>query len=77
VLIASPTYRVDEEGLYIDIAPASHANVDTNEEKDEDYDSGSNSESDSMFDSDLDDEVDDRLPCGPKKNMVSSCIVHC
>jgi hypothetical protein len=53
---------VDEEGLYLDIAPSSHANVDINEEKDEDYDSGSNSASDSMSDSDLDDEVDDRLP---------------
>ena len=53
---------VDEEGLYLDIVPASHANVDTTDKKDEDYDSGSNSESDSMSDSDLDDEVDDRLP---------------
>ena len=56
----------NEEGLYIDIAPASHANVDTTDKKDEDYDSGSNSESDSMSDSDMDDEVDeivnDRLP---------------
>ena len=34
---------VDEEGLYLDIVPASHANVDTTDKKDEDYDSGSNS----------------------------------
>ena len=33
---------VNEEGLYIDIALASHANVDTAEKKDEDYDPGSN-----------------------------------
>jgi hypothetical protein len=51
---------VDEEGLYLDIAPASHANVDTTEEKDEDYDLGSNSKSD-LSDSDMDDEVNDRL----------------
>ena len=56
----------NEEGLYIDIAPASHANVDTTKEKDEDYDLGSNSESDSMSDFDMDAEVDeivkDRVP---------------
>ena len=57
---------VNEEGLYIDIAPASHANVDTTEKRDEDYDPGSNSESDSMSDFDMDAEVDeivkDRVP---------------
>ena len=57
---------VNKEGLYIDIAPASHANVDTTEKKDEDYDPGSNSESDSISDFDMDVEVDeivkDRVP---------------
>ncbi|KAG2595548.1 hypothetical protein PVAP13_5KG083287 [Panicum virgatum] len=50
---------VDEEGLYIDIAPTSHANVDTSEKKDEDYDPGSNSESESDSESDMDAEVDE------------------
>jgi hypothetical protein len=57
---------VDEEGLYIEIAPTSHANVDTTKKKDEDYDPSSDSESDSMSDTDMDAEVDDivkdRLP---------------
>jgi len=57
---------VNKEGLYIDIAPASHVNVETTEKKDEDYDPGSNFESDSMSDFDMDAEVDeigkDRVP---------------
>ncbi|RLN29858.1 uncharacterized protein C2845_PM05G24550 [Panicum miliaceum] len=45
---------VDKKGLYIDIAPTSHTNVDTIEKNDEDYDPDSNSESDSISDSDMD-----------------------
>ena len=58
--------EVNEESLYIDIAPASHANVDTTEKKDEDYDPGSNFQSDSMSDFDMDAKVNeivkDRVP---------------